>query len=307
MDWPTNPLHFDPKVSKREIIEFLSNRFEFLNRKYAVVGLSGGLDSSLTAALAVESLGAENVKLYYLPERDSKSIHKKHALILSKKLGVKLNIIPITPALRALRIYSLLPLNYFPGQWLKSRAVEFGRSKFLENTQGEFLSIRLANSGGTWVARGNAYASAKHRIRSVVLYREAERLRGMVVGAANKTEWLTGTFTQWGCDHNADVMPIVHLYRTQLEILAEHLDLPDAILHKKADPDVLPGLTDKGSLLGSFEEADLILWGIENHLPDSEIQKRFSTKQVDYIQTLVRNSAYYRETPYSLLQNSAEQ
>ena len=85
MDWPTKPLHFDPGASKREILEFISNRFEYLNRKYAVVGLSGGLDSSLTAVLTVESLGAEKVKLYYLPERDSKSIHKKHALILSKK------------------------------------------------------------------------------------------------------------------------------------------------------------------------------------------------------------------------------
>jgi len=172
----------------------------------------------------------------------------------------------------------------------------------LENTQGEFLSIRLANSGGPWVARGNAYVSAKHRIRSVVLYREAERFRGMVVGAANKTEWLTGTFTQWGCDHNADVMPILHLYRTQLEFLADHLDLPAEIRHKKADPDVLPGIADKGILLGSFEEADLILWSIENKIPDIEIQQRFGKKKVTYLQTLVRNSAYYRETPYSLLE-----
>jgi NAD+ synthase len=301
MDISNNLLEFDPKAAKKEIIDLIQDRFLYLNRKYAVIGLSGGLDSSLAAVLTVESLGPEKVKLYYLPERDSKSIHKKHAQLLSRNLGVKLNIVSIRPALRALRIYSLLPLSIFPGQWLKSRAVDYGRSRFLEQTKGEFLNVRLAGTGGSWVSRGNAYASAKHRIRNVVLYREAERFRGMVVGAANRTEWMTGTFTQWGCDHNADVMPLLHLYRTQLEILAEHLDLPEEIRAKKADPDILPGLSDKGDLLGSFKDADQILWGLENQIHLSDLENRFSAVKVSYIQTLVKTSAYYRETPYSLL------
>jgi len=301
MEWSADLLQIDPVVSKKEIIALIQDRFQYLNRKYAVIGLSGGLDSSLTAALTTESLGPEKVKLYYLPERDSKPIHKKHALSLARKLGVDLKILSITPVLRALRIYSLLPLNYIPGQWLKSRAVDFGRSKFLERSQGEFLSVRLEGSGGSWVSRGNAYACAKHRVRSVVLYREAERFRGMVVGAANKTEWLTGTFTQWGCDHNADVMPLLYLYRSQLEMLAEYLDLPQEIRFKKADPDILPGLSDKGELLGSFKDADQILWGLENQIAISEMEEQFGVEQVNYIQALVRISAYFRETPYSLL------
>ncbi len=207
----------------------------------------------------------------------------------------------ISPALRALRIYSLLPLSFFPGQWLQSRTVDFGRSRFLEQSKGKFLSIRLAGSGGSWVSRGNAYASAKHRGRGVILYREVERFQGMVVGAANKTEWLTGTFTQFGCDHNADVMPLLHLYRTQLEILAKHLNLSEEIRTKKADPDILPGLSDKGDLLGSFKDADQILWGLENQINLSDLENRFNAEKVSYIQTLVRNSAYYRDTPYSLL------
>ena len=131
MDWTNNPLEFDPKAVKKEIVDLIQDRFRYLNRKYAVIGLSGGLDSSLSAVLMVESLGPEKVKLYYLPERDSKSIHKKHAQILSRKLGVELKVVSIRPSLRALRIYSLLPLSIFPGQWLKSRAVDYGRSRFL--------------------------------------------------------------------------------------------------------------------------------------------------------------------------------
>jgi NAD+ synthase len=301
MEWPADPLHIDPENSLLEITNFIQDQFQRLNRRWAVIGLSGGLDSSLAATLTVKSLGPDKVKLYYLPERDSKPIHRKHAVLLADKLNTELKIISISPALRALRIYSLLPLNYFPGRWLKSRAVDFGRSRFLEQSKGEFLSIRLAGSGGSWVSRGNAYASAKHRVRNVILYREAERFQGMVVGAANKTEWLTGTFTQFGCDHNADVMPLLHLYRTQLEILAEHLNLPEEIRTKKADPDILPGLSDKGDLLGSFKDADQILWGLENQINLSDLENRFSAVKVSYIQTLVKTSAYYRETPYSLL------
>lgn len=301
MDWSENPLRIDPAQALSEISDLIQKYFNQLNRRVAVIGLSGGLDSSLAAYLAVKSLGAERVKLYYLPERDSKPIHRKHAILLADQLNNSLKIINITPTLRALRIYSLLPLNFFPGKKLKARAVDFGRDKFLEHSRGEFLSIRLNGSGGTWVSRGNAYASAKHRVRSVLLYREAERLNGMVVGAANKTEWLTGTFTQFGCDHNADVMPLLHLFRSQLEVLAEHLNLPKEIRTKKADPELLPGLNDKGELLGSFDIADQILWGLENQIDLLYLEKRFGVEEVSYIQALVRNSAHYRETPYSLL------
>lgn len=209
--------------------------------------------------------------------------------------------VKISPTLRKLGVYRLLPLRFIPGRKLKTIAIEFGKREFLSQTNGEFLSTRLGSSGGPWVARGNAYICAKHRVRMVLLYKEAEQSRGLVIGAANKTEWMTGTFTQWGCDHCADVMPILHLYRSQLILLAEHLGLPEEIRIKKADPDVLPGLDDKGELLGSFQDADLILWGLENQIPVEDLVGNFGAEKVNYIQTLVQNSSHYRETPYSLL------
>jgi len=259
MDRPEGPLRIDPDQTLSEIADLIQNNFNQLNRRVAVIGLSGGLDSSLTASLAVKTLGADRGKLYYLPERDSKPIHRKHAVLHTNQLSTDLKIINISHILRSMRIYSLLPLNFFPVQKLKALVVDYGRKRFREHSRGEFLSIRLNGSGGSWVSRGNAYVCAKHRVRSVILYREAERLNGMVIGAANKTEWMTGTFTQWGCDHSADVMPLLHLYRSQLEVLARHLNLPDEIRTKKADPDILPGLNDKSELLGSFEKADQIL------------------------------------------------
>ncbi len=301
MGWTQSALVINPHQIEQEILTFIKSHFNTLNRKVAFLGLSGGLDSSVMATLAVKSLGKDQVKLYYLPERDSKSIHRRHVLLLAEQLESDLIIIKITPALRALNIYRLLPLNYFPGHKLKGRAVSFGKKQLLSRSNGEVLSSRLAATGGSWVARGNAYISAKHRLRMVTLYKEAERKSGLVIGAANKTEWMTGTFTQWGCDHCADLMPLLHLYRSQIEALAEFLNLPKEIRQKKADPDVLPGLDDKGELLGSFQEADLILWGLENQISQNDLKNRFGSEKVAYIQTLVKNSSHYRETPYSLL------
>lgn len=301
MDWTQSALELDLNQALEEISTLIQDRFQGLNRKLAVLGLSGGLDSSLTASLAVKSLGKDRVKLYYLPEVDSKPLHRTHAIHLANQLGVDLNIIKITSALRALHVYRLLPLRFIPGRELKSRAVSYGISELLSNSKGEILSTRLASMGGSWVARGNAYISAKHRVRSVILYKEAERTHGLVIGAANKTEWMTGTFTQWGCDHCADVMPIIHLYRSQLLPLAEYLGIPEEIRFKKADPDIFPGLDDKGILLGSFQDADLILWGLENQISRADLEEKFGSEKVEYIQTLVKNSTHYREAPYSLL------
>lgn len=293
-------LKIDPQDQVQKIIHLIKSKFHQLNRETGIVGLSGGLDSSLAAVLASISLGPEKLTCYYLPERDSKPHHQRHAQLLAEQFGLNLVTIRITASLRSLGIYSLLPLDFFPSRALRNRAVEFGKKRFLASSAGEFLNLRLAGTGGSWVARGNAYASSKHRVRSVILYREAERNLGLVIGAANRTEWMTGTFTQWGCDHCADVMPLIHLYRSQLRALAEYLDLPDEILNKKADPDVLPGLDDKGTLLGSFEEADQILWGLEHGYSPAELKDIFDPELVDYLSDLEKNSAYYRETPYCL-------
>ena len=301
MDWTLSALELDLNQALEEISALIQDRFQGLNRKIVVLGLSGGLDSSLTASLAVQSLGKDLIQLHYLPERDSKPLHRHHAVLLAEKLGVDLKIINITPALKALKVYNLLPLGFLPGRRLKAQAVEYGKREFLSSSNRELLSTRLSSTGGSWLARGNAYISAKHRIRMAALYLVAERSQGLVIGAANKTEWMTGTFTQWGCDHCADVMPIIHLYRTQLLPLAEHLRLPEEIIHKKADPDVLPGLDDKGVLLGSFQDADLILWGFENQISRADLNEKFGSEKVEYIQTLVKNSTHYREAPYSLL------
>jgi len=148
MKWPLNPLDFNPSSTAEEITSFINEKFSHLNRRKAIIGLSGGLDSSLTSLLAVKALGSDSVRLIYMPERDSKPVHRKHARLLAQHIQTDLRFIDISPILRRLGIYRLLPLSLIPGQRLKARLIEFGKKEFLSSPEGEFLSVRLDSSGG---------------------------------------------------------------------------------------------------------------------------------------------------------------
>jgi hypothetical protein len=95
-------------------------------------------------------------------------------------------------------------------------------------------------------------------------------------------------------------MPVLHLYRTQLEALADYLDVPEPVRSKPADPDLMPGITDKGAMLGSFERTDAILWGLENGLDAEELAASLGAKDVERVRALVELSARMRQVPYKL-------
>ena len=135
----------------------------------------------------------------------------------------------------------------------------------------------------------------------VKVYQFAEIDNLMVVGAANRTELMTGTYSKWGVDHCADVMPIVHLYRSQLEELAKYLKIPEYIRNKSADPDVIPGVHDKGALLGDFSMVDQVLIGLETGMDKQTLYENFGKKNVERIEGLLRNSYHMRHSPVSLL------
>ena len=300
MDTPQPGLDFSPSTACTEIEEFIRTAQEKMQRDGAVVSVSGGLDSAVAAALTIRSLGIDKVHLLHMPERDSKPVHQKHARLLAKHLGTPLITRSITPVLRASGSYQLLPIGWIPGRWIRSKLVAFGRSNILRENEGNLLVDRLNPEPNSWFARGNAYAVTKHRMRMVVVYQYAEVHNLMVLGAANRTEWLTGTFSKWGIDHCADIMPLVHLYRSQLELVAEHLNLPAPIRSKPADPDVMPGIDDKGGLLGDFVTVDKILSHLETNHDPSRLYQDFNKELVDRILELRDLSNHMRESPYQI-------
>ena len=175
--------------------------------------------------------------------------------------------------------------------------VKFGKviSKIDNN---DLLPARLSPKPDSLAAKGIAYGMIKHRVRMVMLYQFAEIHNLLVVGAANKTEILTGTFTQWGCDQCADIMPISHLFRSQIEKLAAYLGVPETIRIKPADPDILPGVDNKEALLGPFEIVDQILWGLENGVDREWLSSHFGERTVSRVGLLYDKFRFMREIPY---------
>jgi len=293
-------LAIDPEQVCQDVHSLLSDKLEAMGRDGILIGLSGGLDSAVVAYLARRSVGAENLTLLNMPDRDSKKIHRQHARLVAKELGVALKVKSLTATLRAAGLYRSLPIGLVPGQRFKRSLVQWGKKVAGLESSKNLLAERLRPTSGSWLAKGNAYATSKHRMRMVFLYHYAHTFNLLVAGAANKTELLTGTFSQWGCDQCADVMPILHLFRSQLLPLAEYLGLPEAVRNKAADPDVLPGVDDKGDLLGTFELADQILWGLENGIPEGQLSNSFGEALVARIKSLYELSRPMREAPYTL-------
>jgi NAD+ synthase len=295
-----NHLKINPEKISNEIAEFIENKRIQLNRDGLIIGLSGGLDSAVTAYLAARGTDKRKVNLIYLPEKDSKKIHKKDAQIISHELGIPLQVENITHILESIEVYKLLPLRFFPGKTTKDLLVSIGKK--VENvSQENLLSARFSPKPNSLIAKGNEYGTIKHRIRMVMIYHHANLRNLLVVGAANRTELLTGAFSQWGCDQCADIMPIIHLFRTQIEVIAEYLNIPISILKKSADPDIMPGVGDKEELIGPFNISDQILWLLENGYAVHKIAEEYEIDIVNHVNDLYQKARFMREVPYNLL------
>ncbi len=296
----SDPLGIDPAAASQEIQQFLRRKLRELGKAGILIGLSGGLDSAVAAYLSVAAVGPENVRLLNLPDRDSKPRHRRDAQLVAREVGVRLQVRDLTPLLEAMGIYDLLPVSTLPGRALREIGARVGRKLLKLGPDASVLEARFRAEPNSFVSKGIAYAMAKHRLRMLLLYQQAEVEQLLVVGAANLTEFMTGTFSLWGCDHCADAMPLLHLYRTQLVVLAQHLGLPDQLLAKAADPDLIPGLDDKEKLLGSFLQTDRVLLGLAGGESQAELRLRYGEALVGQVLELVELSAPMRASPYHL-------
>jgi NAD+ synthase len=254
-----------------------------LRRRGLVLGLSGGIDSSLCAALAVRAVGPERVFGLLMPENDSDPLSQALGQKLADRFGIPTVVEDIGPQLAAMGCYArrdgfirqLVP-EFGPGWGCKlviANALE-GKtyavsSLVVETPEGERRELRLTAEAYQGIV---AATNMKQRTRKQMEYYHADRLNYAVIGTPNLLEYDQGFFVKNG-DGAADLKPISHLYKSQVYQLAAHLGVPEEICQRAPT-------TDTWSLAQSQEEfyfslpygrMDLCLYGLNNGLPAASV------------------------------------
>ncbi|MGQ9673936.1 MAG: NAD(+) synthase, partial [Candidatus Aminicenantales bacterium] len=241
-------LEIDPKVEVERISNFIKEQTSLLRREGAVIGLSGGVDSAVSAELCARALGKEKVLGLILPERESNPISKDYAIKQAHKMGIAIEVLDITPVLEAFGTYAkrdsvikqLFP-GYrercrlkivLPGDILSRDTLNFF-TLLIEDEKGEAHSFRLKKEALNAIV---AATDTKQRTRMMHLYYFAEKMNFLVCGATNRSEMMQGYFVKYG-DGGVDIEPIAHLYKTQVFELARYLGVNEEILKRIPSPD----------------------------------------------------------------------
>lgn len=257
-----------------------------LQRRGAVVGISGGIDSSVCMALSAKAFGPEKVTAIMLPEQDSSDDSKNLALKLANKFSVKTIEENITKALDGFGCYrrrdeaiARVIHNFDPK--VDKAKIEI-KQDISQNIPGIF-SVTVIKPNGEVISKLLpvkeylqivASTNFKQRSRMSMLYYHAERLHYAVIGTPNKHEVEQGFFVKHG-DGGADVMPIGHLYKTQVYQLARYLGIPQEIIDRTPTTDTYTAEQTQEDFFFQMphKEMDLIWYGWENNYKTDEVGK----------------------------------
>lgn len=298
-------MDIDVGLVVQRIQEFICREMDALQRDGAILGMSGGIDSSVVATLLARAIGPERVLALLLPERDSSPQSKTDALRDIERLGLAYKEVDLTPILKPIGLYELLPLKMLGTRRVKESVVKWQhRSKTEAIGETPFRRALLGTRGlgkeQRLIDTGHAYARVKHRARMLVLYYFAELENRLVVGTTNRSEAMTGFVVKWG-DNVADIEPILPLYKTQVRRLATFLDVPEEIIRKAPTPDLLPGIVDEMALGIDYETLDRILEGLDQGWDTAGVASACAVPeaQVRDVEGMVRRSRHMRELPPS--------
>ncbi len=281
-----------------------------LRRKGAVLGVSGGIDSSVSAALCVRALGPERVLGLFMPERDSSPDSLELGRLATDYLGIATVVEDISPTLDGAGCYrrrdevleSLFP-EYEPGAKFKivlPSLFEGGGyrlfSVVLETPDGTTRSQRLPLAAYQQMV---AATNFKQRVRKMMEYYHADRLHYAVAGTPNLLEYDQGFYVKNG-DGAADFKPIAHLYKTQVYQLAEYLGVPAEICRRPPTTDTysLPQTQEEFFFSLPYDQMDACLYGRNHDVPPAEIAAAIglTTDQIERVYRDIdakRRAAHY--------------
>jgi NAD+ synthase len=310
-------LKIDAEQEAARLVEGLRRSVhQQLRRQGAVVGISGGIDSSVVLALCARAFGAERVVGLMMPERDSSDDSVVLARQVAEHFGIPTETENITPVLEGFGCYRRRDEaigRVFPeyGQGWKAKIVIPG-NLLEEDTLNVFHLTAISPDGQTLSRRLPlreyfqvvAASNFKQRTRMSMLYYHAELRNFAVVGTGNKNEHALGFFVKQG-DGGVDIQPIAHLFKNQVYQLAEYLGVPEEIRRRTPTTDTYSAGSSQEEFFFRvpFEILDLVWLGHEQGVPNREIGEALglSAEQVERVVVDIgrkqRTTAYLRTPP----------
>jgi NAD+ synthase len=287
MSFDKHILDLDPAAETERLVNWMRQTVRQAMRRYGgVVGISGGVDSSVVLALSVRAFGPQRVTAIMMPEKDSDPISETLARHVAQQYGVEPILENITPVLDGFGCYPrrdeairrvfpeydaaagykakiVLPQNVLDDDMLNIFSLT------IITPDGEEKTQRLSLRDYFQIV---AASNFKQRTRMSMLYYHAELRNYAVIGTANKNEHDQGFFVKHG-DAGVDVMPIGHLFKTQVYQLAEYLDVPEEIRQRPPTSDTYSAHSTQQEFFFRLPFATMdLLWHAQEHgVPVAEV------------------------------------
>lgn len=296
MTFDKHVLDLDPPAETERIVSLLRDTVgKVMHRRGGVVGISGGVDSSVVLALCVRAFGPQRVAAIVMPEKDSDPGSEMLARQVAHHYQVEPVLENIAPALEGFGCYQrrdeairrvfpeyeavagykakiVLPQNVLDQDTLNVFSLT------IITPEGEEKNKRLPLHEYFQIV---AASNFKQRTRMAMLYYHAELRNYAAIGTANKNEHDQGFFVKYG-DGGVDVKPIAHLFKTQVYQLAEYLDVPEEVRHRPPTTDTYsaPSTQQEFFFRLPFETMDLLWYAQEHNLPVSDVAQAMGLTEI---------------------------
>lgn len=249
----------DSRKEIDKIVSFIRTKIVDAEKSHVLIASSGGIDSSVSLSLAVKAVGPKNVYVLSLPY--------KH--LNEKGVGLTKQLITILE----------IPQTNF-------QIIDISKPT-------DMCIDALSIPKKDIYRRGNIMA----RVRMIYLFDQAKKHNGLVIGTENKSELLLGYFTRFG-DEASDIEPIQHLYKTQIYMIAQELDIPSDIISQVPTAGLWEDQTDEGQFGFGYEEADKVLFShFETNIPFDDLEI-IDFPHLSQIQNLVEQNSFKHHVPY---------
>jgi NAD+ synthase len=273
-------LRIDPERETERINAFIQKQVASMKKDGAVIGLSGGIDSSICSCLCLKALGRSKVLGLILPEKESNPVSEQYARKHASAIGLDTVTDNITSTLEGFGTYrrrdqaikEIFP-EYsetyqsnvtLPADLLTKDTFNFFTLN-IKDDQGNTKTARLNNRSARSIL---AAANSKQITRMMFLNYYAEKNNYLVCGTTNRSEYVQGFFVKYG-DGGVDIEPIAHLYKTQVYQLGAYLDIVPEIMSRAPSPDTFsfPVTDQEMHFRLPFDILDLLLYAWENEIP----------------------------------------